>query len=233
MIVLYVFILGLLVGSFLNVLIYRLPRELPFVKGRSHCPRCDRVLVWYDLIPLISYIVLFGRCRSCKRHISLQYPLIELASGLLFVFAPSLLWLIALEIFLVLSVIDLRHLLIPDGLLVVLVALALAMRVAWHSANLLSALGIGGFFLLIWLISHGKWIGFGDVKLGAALGLLFGFPGAIVVLYGGVVFGGLVGIILLLLRKANRKTAVPLGTFLALAAIAYILYEPAQRIFTY
>ena len=105
-----------------------------------------------------------------------------------------------MEIFLVLSVIDLRHLLIPDGLLVVLVALALAMRVAWHSANLLSALGIGGFFLLIWLISHGKWIGFGDVKLGAALGLLFGFPGAIVVLYGGVVFGGLVGIILLLLR---------------------------------
>jgi len=227
------FLLGLAIGSFLNVLIYRLPRELPFVKGRSRCPHCEHVLAWYDLVPLISYVVLLGRCRYCKQYISIQYALIELASGLLFVFAPSLPWLVALEVFLVLAVIDLQHLLIPDGLLVFLIAVALVIRIAWHPANVLSALGAGGFFLILWLVSRGTWIGFGDVKLGVVLGLMFGFPGAALVIYGGVILGGLVSIILLLLRKANRKTAVPLGTFLALAAMIYILYEPAQRIFTH
>ncbi|MEK7583467.1 MAG: prepilin peptidase [Patescibacteria group bacterium] len=227
------FILGLLVGSFLNVLIYRLPRELPFVKGRSHCPHCDRVLAWYDLVPVVSYVMLRGRCRQCHHHISLQYPLVELLSGVLFVFAPSLLWLVALEVFLVLAVIDLQHLLIPDALLVVLIAVALAMRVAWQPWNLLSALAVGGLLFLLWFLSKGTWIGFGDVKLVAVLGLLFGFPGTAIVIYGGVMIGGLVSVVLLALRKANRKTAVPLGTFLALAAIVYILYEPAQRLFPY
>ena len=233
MIVLFLFILGLLVGSFLNVLIYRLPRELPFVRGRSRCPHCDLVLAWYDLVPVVSYVMLLGRCRYCKKSISLQYPLVELTSALFFVFAPSIAWLVVLEIFLVLAVIDLQHLVIPDELLVVLIAVSVAMGIAWHQANLISALGAGGFFLTLWLVSRGKWIGFGDVKLGALLGLLFGFPGTGIVIYGGVIIGGVVSVSLLVLRKANRKTAVPLGTFLAIAATVYILYEPAQRLFTY
>lgn len=220
------FLLGLVVGSFLNVVICRIPRDQGIVLGRSRCPSCEHTLAWYDLIPVVSYLMLGGRCRYCGRHISLQYPLVELVSAVFFVFAPSIAWLVALEIFLVLAVIDLQQLLIPDGLLIILAVLAIVMRIASHPVNLLSAVAGGGFFLMLWLVSRGKWIGFGDVKLGAVLGLLFGFPGTAVVIYGGIILGGLIGIVLLLSGKANRKTAVPLGTFLAVAAMAYIFFQP-------
>ena len=225
MTVIALFIGGLFVGSFLNVLIYRLPRSLPFVWGRSFCPHCHQELRWFDLIPVVSYLLLLGRCRYCKRHISLQYPAIELISGVLFVLAPSFAWLVALEIFLVLAMIDLRHLMIPDGLLLAMGVVAIAMGNVFTYNHLASALGGAGFFFLLWAVSKGKWIGFGDVKLAGVLGLLFGFPGVLVTIYVGILLGGAVSLVLLITQKAHMKTAIPLGSFLALSAILYIFFQ--------
>lgn len=224
----FLFILGLIVGSFLNVLIYRIPRGEGFVAGRSRCPHCHHDLVWRDLVPLVSYLILRGKCRYCRKPISAQYPLIELISGIFFVMAPSLFALALLEIFLVLAVIDYQHLIIPDSLLIVLAAIALVQSGLHHWA---SALGCAAFFFLLWVISRGRWIGFGDVKLAGVLGLLFGFPGAVIVIYLAVIGGGLLSVILLVLKKATMKTALPLGTLMTLCAGFYLFFQaPVMRV---
>ncbi|MEK7616155.1 MAG: prepilin peptidase [Patescibacteria group bacterium] len=212
------FAFGLIVGSFLNVLIYRIPHGEGFFAGRSHCPYCGHRLVWYDLVPLVSFVLLRGHCRYCSERISLQYPLIELISGLLFV----LLWqqplmLAAIALLLVISVIDLQHFLIPDMLLVPIVLLALVNHRSWDAVIFAFAAAL--FFFLLWFFSRGRWIGFGDVKLAGVLGLLFGFPDALVVFYVAVIVGGLLGSILLVLKKATMKTQLPFGTLLAFGAV--------------
>lgn len=218
------FLFGLIVGSFLNVLIYRIPRDQPFVAGRSHCPHCNHILAWYDLIPVASFLMLRGRCRYCGHTISPQYPIIEIISAIFFVFAPSAPALIVLELFLILAIIDYQHFIIPDGLLIALVIVSPFMgAISWN--HVLAVLGCGGFFFALWAISKGRWIGFGDVKFAAVLGLLFGFPGAVVVIYIAVILGGLFGVILLVLHKATGKTPLPFGTLLGLCAIAFIFLE--------
>ena len=216
-------ILGLLTGSFLNVLIYRIPRGQAFVLGRSRCTHCQHDLGILDLIPLASYLFLRGKCRYCKASISIQYPLVEIASALIWATAGSVIGIIILELFLVLAIIDYQHFVILDSSLIALLIVA----IAWHGKSIMSwsyiatALGCGGFFLILWLISRGTWIGFGDVKLAAVLGLLFGFPGAIAVIYIGVILGGLLGVGILLFKKGTMKTKVPFGTILALAGLVY------------
>lgn len=218
------FLLGLIVGSFLNVLIYRIPRGEQFVAGHSRCTHCDHILAWYDLIPVASFLVLGGKCRYCKQAISPQYPIIEIISGLFFALAPSIPMLIVLELMLVLAMIDAQHFLIPDIILIGLVLVSLFTgAISWN--HVLSALGCGGFFFALWAISKGRWIGFGDVKLAAVLGLLFGFPGAVVVIYVAVIIGGLFGVILLLLHKATGKTPLPFGTLLGLCAGLFIFLQ--------
>lgn len=221
------FILGLIVGSFLNVLIYRIPRGQTFVSGRSRCPHCHHDLKGLDLVPVFSYLALRGRCRYCKHRISPQYPLIELISGALFVLAPSPFMIVVTELLLVLAVIDYQHLIIPDSLLIVLVIVAFAFQpAAFFSMNhLLTALGCAGSFFLLWAYSRGAWVGFGDVKLLAVLGLTFGFPGAVLVLYGAVLGGGLVSMVMLLLKKATLKTQLPFGTLLACSGIVWVLCQ--------
>lgn len=218
------FILGLIIGSFLNVLIYRIPRGQAFVLGRSHCTHCNHELESRDLIPLVSYLMLGGRCRYCKKPISPQYPLIELASGLIFAFAPSIFYIVVLELLLIIAVIDYLHLIIPDSFLVLLCIASLAM----YRLNLFSwsyfgsALGFGGFFLLLWLVSRGKWVGFGDVKFAAALGLVFGFPGSLLAIYSAVLLGGALSLLLLVSRRATLKTKIPFGSLLAIGSGVYI-----------
>ena len=138
------FILGLLVGSFLNVLMYRLPRGEQFVAGHSRCPHCGHELAWYDLLPVISYLMLRARCRYCHARISVQYPIIELVSGLFFVLGHSVVAIIFLEVFLVIAVIDYQHLIIPDSLLVVLGIVGIVDGVS--RTDVYSALVAGGFF---------------------------------------------------------------------------------------
>ena len=236
------FVLGLLVGSFLNVLIYRLPREQGFVSGRSHCPHCNAIIAWYDNLPLVSFLFLRGRCRHCDKAISLQYPIVELVSGMVFV----ALWhqpffLIALELLLVIAVVDFEHFLILDSLLVVLGVLGIGYHALHHTISLsyfLTALILAGIFFALWYGSQGKWMGFGDVKLVGVLGLVFGFPGAIIAVYLAILAGGFFGGILLLLGKAHLKTHLPFGTFLSLGAAVFVftaqpLYELFSRLFFY
>ena len=224
MVLVLLFLTGLFVGSFLNVLIYRIPRGQQFVAGRSRCPHCRAVLAWYDLIPVASWLILHGRCRTCHQQISPVYPFVELLSGLFFVFAPSIPMLVALEVFLVLVIVDYRHLIIPDGLLIVLLAAALATR-AFSWDTLWTVLGCGGFFLLLWLVSRGRWIGFGDVKFAAVIGVLFGFPGGVIALYAAVILGGVISVFLLALGRATMKTKLPLGSLFAVSAMWYILFR--------
>lgn len=245
MIEIYLFVLGLIFGSFANVVIFRTPRGLSVVSGRSQCPACGRPIKWHDNIPFISFFLLKGRCRECWAKISWQYPLVELASGLIFLFSFWALasqglayWLVSvflLEMFLILFVTDLNHLILPNSVIlsglagVFIYGLAEKTRLAPIGLNifsldsLLGALILSSLLFSIWLVSAGRGLGLGDVKLAGLVGLVFGLTGGIIVLYLGIVAGALVGVSMLLLTRANLKTKLPLGSFISLAAGFYIL----------
>ena len=232
---LLVFLLGLSIGSFLNVVAWRLPRGEGVVAGRSHCPVCGHTLGALDLIPLLGYFFLKGRCRYCQAGISPRYPLVELATGGLFVLAfwqqglsigtPGLWWFYS--VLLTVSLIDLDYRIIPDRLLLAGLPAAALLFFAPTSPGLVSLLigGAGGFLFLlaIVLISRGG-MGGGDVKLAGYLGLCLGWKLLTVALFFGFIFGGVVGVYLLIFRKKGRKDEVPFGPFLAsggtLAAVA-------------
>ncbi len=184
----FVFCFGVIIGSFLNVVIYRLHTSRSLA-GRSHCLSCGVTLEWYDLLPLVSYLVLRARCRSCAAVITPRYFLVELATGLLFVgvaftspwIVPVLIWWAVMAVLVVIVVYDYYHFIIPDALVGWLIALALAwhgyqwwqteeLSLFWYSA--LAATAAAGFFAALWAISRGRWLGLGDAKLAFPLGLL-------------------------------------------------------------
>ena len=182
-----VLILGLCVGSFLNVLILRLPKGEDVVWTPSHCPRCGHRLRWGELIPVVSFVIQRGRCRNCGGRISLQYPAVELANGLLWLlvgwcYRGDLLlcgvYCALSSCLLALSVIDWRHYIIPDGINVCVFVLGLIRLVAdWENRSLYAwgFVAVGGIFWLLHLITGGNGMGLGDVKLAAAAGLLLGW----------------------------------------------------------
>lgn len=198
---------GLCVGSFLNVLIFRIPLGEEFVKTPSHCMRCGRRLHWYENIPLVSYIIQGGKCRGCGEPISKQYPIIEalncvfwLAAGLLFRgdWLHIALYCALSSILIVIAVIDWRTFEIPDGLNIAIAVLGLV-QLGFDLSNwplyLIGAASVGGLFLLIWLITKGRGIGFGDVKLMAAAGLLLGWKRILLALIVGCVAGSVIHLI--------------------------------------
>ncbi len=223
----FIFIFGLAIGSFLNCVIYRLEQDQSFLKGRSYCPQCKCVLRWTDLIPVISFLLLGGKCRYCKSHISLQYPLIEMATGFLFllifghqssIFNLDLVFLFYItSVFIVIFVYDLKHYLIPDSILFPAIGITFAYRL-WNIAflgNYILAIGLAaGFFLFIFLVSNGNWMGFGDVKLVILLGLLLGFPGILTGLFLAFAMGAIVGVISMLIYKRGLKSEIPFAPFL-------------------
>lgn len=232
-------VLGLIIGSFLNVVIYRLPRGKTFVGGRSHCPHCSRAIAWYDLLPVASYVVLAGKCRRCRRAISWRYPFVEIYSALVFVFsfkyfaaaglAHWLFWLFLLELFLVLAIIDLEQYILPDSLMVIAAAGVAFYDLAGRSIpsnGLVAAGGAFTIFFLIWLASKGKWLGLGDAKLAALIGFIFGLAGAVAILYLAIVFGAITGLILLVSGRAKLGTRLPLGTFIGFTASLFIFTGP-------
>lgn len=251
-----VFILGLCVGSFLNVLIYRLPRGLKFVKGRSFCPECKRKINWFDNVPLISFILLKGRCRYCHSPISLRYPIVELTTGVLFVLGAQsqlgrlgglgILGTIEIEILLtwvlfsalvVIFFIDLEHQIIPDDVVAPLIILFslrqfFPLPTSFSSFSLLTShfssfvSGIGSFLFMfsIYIITKGQGMGFGDVKLAFLIGLVLGYPKIIVALYLAFLTGGIVGVILILVRKAKFGQKIAFGPFLCLATTVTYLW---------
>jgi|SRR3989344_973465 len=239
MVSIFIFIVGLCIGSFLNVVIFRLNRKRGIFTGRSECPRCLKKLRWYDLFPVLSFIVLKRKCRNCKNKISFVYPIIELVTAfcvILFylVHKPTLdvvnlYYLIIIISFVALIFFDYLYLLIPDKiilpLIIISVLLGYFIRRPEFLGLLLSALIMGSIFVIMYLVSGGKWVGLGDAKLLFLIGLVLGYPLGFLSLIFSVWIAALVGIILIVLGRATRKTALPFGSFLAGISILIIIFQ--------
>lgn len=232
--------LGLLIGSFLNVVIYRVPRKLSVVHPRSQCPSCGHTITWYENIPVLSYLLQGGCCRSCKSSISIRYPVIELLTGLLFLactvrfgFHPLLFfrdWPFV-SILVAITFIDLEHRIIPDRLSLVMILLGLSTSY-WVPGlgverSFIGALfGFGVFYGLAWTylrITGRSGLGGGDIKLLAALGAYVGLSGVFATILISSVFGSVVGIGWGLLQGRGKlmQLAIPYGPFLVVGALYY------------
>lgn len=242
-----VFLIGLCIGSFLNVLRVRLPLEEKFAWDRSKCRSCSAVIAWFDNIPVLSFVILRGRCRACRAPIGWTYPVMELVTGLLILATwchtqavlPTVLYTIGLIAPLILiSFIDLEHLIIPDVISLPAVPLAIIIQLflapgPWLHTLLQSGLGIlaGAGFLAMVAFSYEKLrkqegLGWGDVKLMAWLGAYFGWQGSLVILLVSSVAGTIIGGIYLMASGQGRKTPIPFGPFIAGSGILYFFYGP-------
>jgi len=228
------FVLGLLVGSFLNVCIYRLPRRESLNWPGSHCTACDRPLSWYENIPLVSWLVLRGRCRTCHTPISPVYPIIEALTGLVFLTAfelYALTPLLAVRLLfacamIVLFVIDLQHRILPNVItvpgVVVGFAVSLWLPPGWLSSSLGLLLGGGVLFLIgeVYYRTRGvEGMGMGDVKMLAMIGAFLGWPLMLLTLILATFSGAIVGLAMIVSGRGGAKAALPFGTFLAVGAL--------------
>ena len=225
--------LGLVIGSFLNVVVYRLPRGLGFVRGRSFCPKCKHKINWFDNVPVISFLILKGHCRFCGKRISWQYPLVELLTGVLFYlsYLSHLSFLSCLFIcgLIVIFFVDLEHQIIPDEIVIPLSILFLVYFLMTNpqlliTNYLITALISFLFLYFIFLLTKGKGMGFGDVKLAFLMGLVLGFPKIVVAFYLAFLTGAFVGVILILLSRAKLKQKIAFGPFLVFGTIFSLLW---------
>ncbi len=246
------FFIGAIIGSFLNVLIYRTVNELDWVKDRSRCDCCNHIVAWYDNIPLLSYLILRGKCRHCGKPIAFSHLVVEILTGSLFVWwyfvgflffkltqsplvvLQPLFWLLVGVFFLIILVADLRYYLIPDYAVVPLFVLTCFYRLylvlsgVMQLQDLLSAVIatvlLSGFFFALWFFTKGKGFGFGDVKFAIPLGLLLGWPKLLVGVFFAFILGGFVGIILLVSKKKYFGQVLPFGPFLIAGAVIALIY---------
>ncbi|KKP48047.1 MAG: Type 4 prepilin-like protein leader peptide-processing enzyme [Candidatus Woesebacteria bacterium GW2011_GWA1_33_30] len=212
-------LLGLVLGSFISAITYRIPRGLGFIKGRSFCDNCKKSLSWFDNIPLFSFLWYRGNSRCCNQKISIRYPLIEIASvlGIIFLYPNFVLILLFLLTFSIL-IIDIEHQIIPDELSWLVLFFSLLSPISYPLFSSLFA----GFFsslllLTLYLITRGKGMGLGDVKLSIALGMWLGVEKSMTWLMTAFIIGGIVAGVLLLLKRANLKTKIAFGPFLIIA----------------
>lgn len=258
-------VLGLCLGSFVNALVWRLHEQealrkkskrlqskrqaLSIWRGRSMCPNCRHVLAAKDLVPVLSWLALKGKCRYCGQPISWQYPLVELLTAALFIFSYSFwpvafrgvgllefsLWLMFVTGFVALAVYDLRWFVLPDRIAYPLLGLALLQLLVvagFYRGGVSSLLGglwgvlvLGGIFYGLFRFSRGAWIGGGDAKLGVVIGLLVGGPlASLLVIFAASVLGSAVAVPLLVTGRARPKTRLPFGPFLIAAAIFVRLF---------
>jgi len=242
--VLFLFlILGLVVGSFLNVVILRLPDpEASIVHPPSHCPRCKTPIAWYDNVPLLSYLLLRGRCRHCRLAISWQYPAVEAAMGVLSVglalrfgltprLAPAFVFCAAL---LAVTVIDIRLQIIPDRISLPGIAVGLAFSLlpgepTWRASALGAALGGGSLYLLAlgyYLMTRRDGMGGGDIKLLAMIGAFLGYQSLPFVVFFSSLTGAVVGLAAMARQGKGGQTRIPFGPFLAAGAYTYLFFQP-------
>lgn len=236
----FLFVLGLAIGSFINVVSLRylpggrlISRDVVF--GRSYCPRCRAALRWYELVPLFSFVFQLGRCLRCRQRISWQYPLVELLVGLVFAAwplypEPAPIWVLAILAFIAITLIDLRLSVIPDQLNLFIVLLGVGALILSSSAlvpKLIGAVFGLALFGLIILASKGRGMGAGDLKMSAALGFLFGWPKIALLVAAAFVIGGIFSAALLVAGRKKMKDAVPFGPFLSTAAILVIFFGDA------
>ena len=235
-------LLGLILGSFLNVCIYRLPREMSIVRPRSCCPSCNRMIAWFDNIPLLSYLLLRGKCRHCGTAIPIRYPLIEAITGLIswlvfYRFGLSLdyfVYFLYAASLLTVSVIDLEHRIIPDqislsGIVIGLLLAAFTPVIPFLDSLAGFALG-GGSLLLVGMayeaVRKQEGIGGGDIKLLAMIGAFTGWQGVLFTIFGGSMIASIVGITLMIVRRENGQVPIPFGPFLSGASFLFILVGP-------
>jgi len=234
----YVLLIGLAVGSFLNVVIYRLPLGQSLVSPGSRCPKCGYALRWYDNIPVLSWAALAGRCRQCRTPISIQYPIVEIVTGLLFLLVawltpvgPLLISrLILVAILVALFGIDLEHQILPNsitlpGIVVGLMFSAVAPP-GWKDALLGALLGAGvlyGIAAAYYAVRREEGLGMGDVKMLAMIGAFLGWKAVLVTLVLSSFSGAILGMALIAAQRGGMKLALPFGTFLAVGALAAML----------
>lgn len=230
-------ILGLIIGSFLNVIILRFDDLKSVLVGRSHCPNCKRALPWYELIPVLSYIGLMGKCRDCKKTISAQYPLVELGTAAVFAllflkfglsFQFVILSLVSC-ILIVIFVYDILHQEIDDRLVVVAAGLWIVyllvgfitnypiIQLSVYLSSLYGLLAFGGFIGFLAKVSNETWMGYGDIGLGALLGLIVGWPLALLNCFGAFFIGAVVGLVFIALKMKKMQSKLPFAPFMILA----------------
>ncbi len=227
-------LVGLVIGSFLNVCIYRLPRDQSVVWPASRCTACGREIGWYENIPVLSYAVLRGRCRTCGESISVMYPLVELLTAGVFVATYTAIgpgWLFSIRAvfgaaMIVLLVIDLQHQILPNEItlpgIVVGLAASLVAEPGWRDALIGAVAGGGSLWLVAWAyerLRHQEGLGFGDVKMLAMIGAFLGWKLMLLTLVGASVLGSLTAGVLMVAGRADWQSKLPLGTFLAVTAV--------------
>lgn len=229
-------LIGIMVGSFLNVLIGRYDELATIVNSRSRCPHCRQTIAWYDLVPVLSFGLLGGRCRNCRQPISWQYPIVELLTAGLAIHLYSFYGLTAatfvlfplFALLLVIAVIDIREYLIPDHYMfpVILLAIIAAFTLPQFQDRLpfWGALLGGGTLAFLVGISRERWMGAGDIGLGIVMGLLGGWLGTAVGLVLAFVVGALVGLLFLIFRRKKLGDMVPFGPFLVLGTYVATLW---------
>ncbi len=234
-----VMVFGIVIGSFLNVCIFRIPLKYTIVTERSHCMKCNYQLKWYDLVPLVSWILLKGRCRKCGQPISKQYPIIEAANGMgwllialvrgirfeLVYDITSVCYMALFSVLLVLSVIDIRTYEIPLGCNIFILAVGLIHLAMDHTNWLLYVIGliaVSGFLYLIYIFTKGRGIGGGDVKLMAACGLLIGWKSSILALVLGCIIGSVIHI--LRMKLSGEDHVLAMGPYLSLGVMIAALW---------
>lgn len=212
---LFLFFFGICIGSFINVVISWLEKNRKNIFGRSFCDSCKIKLKFYDLVPIFSFIALKGKCRKCKAKIKIEYFFVELAAGILFVLFNINIILIFLFFLIIIFIYDLKHYLIPD--IIIWPAIGLSIIFFWQ--NWFSALIASGFFAILVLISREKWMGRGDIYIGALMGFLLGWPNILLALFASFLFGAIIGVILIALKRKALKSQIPFGPFLIGTAI--------------
>ena len=245
----FIFFLGTIVGSFLNVCIYRLPEKKSIISPGSHCPHCHTPIKWYDNIPLLSFIFLKGRCRYCQKPISWQYPLVEFITGF-FTFliyycygfsATGIIYLFFIYALIVISFIDLKWQIIPDvisipGIFCGLLASFLLPYLSFKEALYGALLGGGILFIVAYgyyLIKKKEGMGGGDVKLLAMIGAFLGWKAVPFVLFSASITGSMIGIFWILFYGKDRNFPIPFAPFLALSAIWVVFFPKSINLFLF
>lgn len=254
LIVLFSFVIGTAIGSFINAAEWRMYNNGDLVKGRSQCRDCSYVLRVFDLIPIVSFLALSGQCRACKKNISWQYPIVEFVTGITFVLIllHALSWSLTVvgfdaltfglllrnwifvSVLIFLFVYDYKYYLLPDTVTLPAIVFALVSNLGfywigglemYHWKYMLAGALIGsGFFYLQYIISSGKWVGGGDIRMGGLMGVMLGYPLILLALFSAYILGSLVSVPLLLRKHKGMKDIIPFGTFLALGAFIALIW---------
>lgn len=235
-----IFILGIIIGSFLNVCIYRIPKGESIAFPASHCTYCSHQLAWYDLVPIFSYLSIRGKCRYCGGAISPQYPIVELLNGIIYLLLflyfglpiDFVFYAFIISILIIISFIDYYHQIIPDELVLLILVFTIIHKAAMYFVcktplsfldSLSSFIGAGLLFFIIALVSNGG-MGGGDIKLIAVLGFILGLKKTLLNILLSFTIGAVFSIFLLLSGKKGRKDAIPFGPFINISFIITLLF---------